>query len=62
MKALGWEMFSFVLTLLVSYIVIGSVSKASELTVILFVLKVAFLFAYERMWHRIRWGKVNGNG
>jgi uncharacterized membrane protein len=58
-KALGWECFSFVLTLLVSYWIVGSVHKATELTAILFVLKVGFLFCYERTWHRIRWGKVN---
>lgn len=61
-KALGWECFSFVLTLGISYAVVGSVTKATELTVLLFIVKVVFLFFYERMWHRIRWGKVNGNG
>lgn len=61
-KALGWETFSFVLTLGVSYFVVGSVAKASELTIILFVIKVLFLFLYERIWHRIRWGKVYGDG
>lgn len=58
-KALGWESFSFVLTLLVSYLVVGSAAKASTLTVILFILKVTFLFMYERIWHQIRWGKEN---
>ena len=61
-KALGWETFSFFLTLGVSYVVVGSASKATELTVILFIVKVAFLFLYERVWHKIRWGKVYGNG
>ena len=56
-KAFGWECFSFVLTLGISYLVVGDISKASWLTGILFVLKVLFLFMYERMWHRIRWGK-----
>lgn len=56
-KALGWESFSFVLTLIVSYLVVGDVGEATELTVILFVLKVVFLFLYERMWHKVRWGK-----
>ena len=56
-KALGWEAFSFVLTLLVSYFVVGDVGEATELTVILFVLKVGFLFLYERAWHKTRWGK-----
>lgn len=58
-KAFGWECFSFILTLAISYAVVGSVAKASKLTIYLFVIKVAFLFLYERLWHRIRWGKVN---
>jgi len=61
-KAFGWESFSFVLTLAISYLVVGNVAKASKLTIYLFVIKVAFLFTYERIWHKIRWGKVNGNG
>jgi uncharacterized membrane protein len=56
-KSIGWESFSFLLTLLVSYVVVGNIVQASELTVILFVLKVTFLYGYERLWHKIRWGK-----
>lgn len=56
-KALGWESFSFVLTLLISWLVTRSLGEATELTVWLFVLKVSFLFLYDRMWKRIRWGK-----
>lgn len=57
-KAFGWECFSFILTLGVSYAVVGSINKATTLTLILFVLKVGFLFLYERAWHRVRWGKI----
>jgi len=56
-KAVGWESFSFVLTLLISLMVTGDVGEASTLTVYLFALKVLFLFLYERVWQRIRWGK-----
>jgi uncharacterized membrane protein len=56
-KSIGWESFSFLLTLLISYAIVGNLVQASELTVTLFVLKVVFLYAYERLWHKIRWGK-----
>lgn len=56
-KAIGWESFSFLLTLLVSWLVTHDIQEASELTVYLFVLKVLFLFLYEQVWQRIRWGK-----
>ena len=58
-KSLGWESFSFLLTLLISYGVVGNIGLASELTVILFVIKVSFLYLYERLWHKIRWGKYS---
>jgi uncharacterized membrane protein/nucleoside 2-deoxyribosyltransferase len=56
-KSVGWEAFSFILTLLISYLVVGSVEKATKLTAILFATKVFFLYGYERLWHKIRWGK-----
>jgi len=56
-KSIGWESFSFLLTLLVSYAIVGNLVQASELTVTLFILKVVFLYSYERLWHKIRWGK-----
>ena len=56
-KSIGWESFSFLLALLVVYFVIGDMEKATVSTVIMFVLKVAFLYMYERLWHKIRWGK-----
>jgi uncharacterized membrane protein len=59
-KSVGWESFSFVLTLLISWIVTQSWGEATELTVALFVLKVMFLFLYERVWQRILWGKNHG--
>jgi uncharacterized membrane protein len=43
--------------LVVSYLVVGDIQEASELTIVLFMLKVPFLYAYERLWHKIRWGK-----
>jgi uncharacterized membrane protein len=60
-KSLGWECVSFLLTLTVSYLVVDSIAKATELTVILFVVKVFWLYLYERMWGRIRWGLINGD-
>jgi|GEM_PF-1186613 len=56
-KSIGWESFSFLLTLLVLYFTVGSVERASMATGVLFGLKVGFLYLYERLWHKIRWGK-----
>jgi uncharacterized membrane protein len=56
-KAATWETFSFFLTLGISYGVTQDFNEASELTIALFILKVLFLFLYERAWHKVRWGK-----
>ena len=58
-KALLWELLSFVITLAISWAVIGDLGEATWLTGLLFVIKVTLLFSYERAWHNIRWGKVD---
>ena len=57
-KALSWEAISFLLTLGVSYLFLGNVEEATELSVVLFTLKVVLLFWYERIFRRVRkWQK-----
>jgi uncharacterized membrane protein len=56
-KSIGWESFSFLIAVLVTYFVLGNLQKASGLTLLLFCVKVPFLYLYERLWHKIRWGK-----
>ena len=58
-KSIGWESFSFLLTLLVLYFAMGNMQKAGGLTLFLFGIKVVFLYLYERLWHKIRWGKYD---
>jgi uncharacterized membrane protein len=60
-KSFVWECFSFLLTLAVSYAVLGSIRQASQLTAILFVLKVWLLSFYDLVWDRIRWGLIDGD-
>ena len=56
-KSIGWEMLSFLIAVLVTYFVLGDLQKASGLTLFLLCVKVPFLYLYERLWHKIRWGK-----
>ena len=56
-KSIGWEMLSFLIAVLVTYVVLGDLQKASSLTLALLCIKVPFLYLYERLWHKIRWGK-----
>ena len=58
-KGFTWESFSFILTLIITYIYTGSVKTSIELTSICFTLKVGFFFLHERIWHQFTWGKKN---
>jgi len=58
-KSLGWECFSFLLALIVSYFFIGCMVKATELSVLMLVMKVSLLYLYDRLWDRIQWGLIN---
>jgi uncharacterized membrane protein len=58
-KALLWEVISFIITLAISWAIIGDLGEATWLTGLLFVIKVTLLFSYERAWHSVRWGKVD---
>lgn len=61
MKGISWETFSFFLTLLVTCWYLQSFSTSVRLTGILFVIKITFFFLHERIWHQVKWGKVQRN-
>lgn len=58
MKGISWETFSFFLTLLVTFWYLQSFSTSVRLTGILFVIKIIFFFLHERIWHKVKWGKI----
>ncbi len=56
-KALSWESFSFVLTVLIIWALTGDLKFTLELSVICQGAKIFFFFLHERVWHKIKWGK-----
>jgi adenylylsulfate kinase len=58
-KAVCWESFSYFLAMIVTYWYLQSFEISLRLTSILFVIKIVFFFAHERLWHKINWGKVS---
>jgi len=57
-KALIWETISFVITLIAVYILQKDMGVSLKFTFALTIVKVIFLYNYERIWKKIMWGKV----
>ncbi len=58
MKGVSWESFSYVLSMIVTYWYLDNFSESFCLTSILFVIKTILFFVHERLWHRIKWGRI----
>ena len=57
-QALIWETISFVITLIAIYILQKDMGVSLKFTFALTIVKVIFLYNYERIWKKIMWGKV----
>jgi uncharacterized membrane protein len=55
-KAIGWESFSLLLTLVIVYLYTGDMKLTVELAVTCQLIKTFFFYLHERIWHRISWG------
>lgn len=56
-KALCWESFSFILTLIIVYLFTGNMKLTVELAVTCQLIKTFFFYLHERIWYRIDWGR-----
>uniref|UniRef100_A0A7R9UHZ6 DUF2061 domain-containing protein n=1 Tax=Pinguiococcus pyrenoidosus TaxID=172671 RepID=A0A7R9UHZ6_9STRA len=64
-KAVAWRLFAVLNTLVVGIFFAGSVSVASKIASTDAVVKTTLMVLYERIWNRIRWGRIentNGDG
>jgi uncharacterized membrane protein len=55
---LVWESFALVVTLVVAYAVLGDARTSLKLTLIAQGIKVLLFWGHERIWMRVKWGKV----
>ena len=60
-KALSWETFSFFVTILIIWAMTGDLRFTVELSIVCQGAKVFFFFLHERIWHRFKWGKEQGD-
>lgn len=57
-KAFTWETMSFIITLVAVYLLYGDINLSIKFTLVLTAVKIIFLYAHERIWKKIMWGKV----
>jgi adenylylsulfate kinase len=57
-KGIVWEGISFILTLLVVYLLYKDIIISIKITLILTAIKVPIYFIHERIWKKIKWGKI----
>lgn len=58
LKGVSWEIISFSLTLLIIYLINKNIMVSLGLSAILTAVKIPFYFIHERVWKKIKWGKI----
>lgn len=58
LKATTWELTAFIITLIAVYLVYGDIEMSLKFSIVLTVIKIFFLYAHERIWKKILWGKI----
>ncbi len=56
-KSVSWRIVGTLDTILISWIVTGTLSLAFSIGLIELVTKMVLYFFHERIWNRISWGK-----
>ena len=57
-KAITWRIFALLITIIVSFAILGSWSVSIAIGIVTSLLKTLFYYIHERLWERTNWGKV----
>jgi adenylylsulfate kinase len=57
-KGISWEIISFILTLVVVFLLYRNIVISLKITLILTAIKIPVYFIHERTWKKIKWGKI----
>lgn len=57
-KAVSWRITGSIDTFLLSWLVTGDVTVAGTISAIEVVTKIGLFYAHERIWGKIRWGRM----
>jgi len=58
LKGAIWEALSFVITTLIIYAIYGNFGNSIKFSLFLTAVKIPFFFINERIWKKIKWGKI----
>ena len=58
-KAILWQLLGFALMALTAWVFTGSMAEGGAIAVTATVLGFVSYFLYERLWSRVRWGRVD---
>jgi uncharacterized membrane protein len=56
-KSVSWRIVGTVDTVLISWLVTGTLTMAFSIGLVELVTKMALYFFHERIWNKIQWGK-----
>jgi uncharacterized membrane protein len=56
-KTISWRIVGTIATIIISYIITGTLALAFSIGVIELVSKLILYFFHERAWNKIKWGK-----
>mgnify|MGYP001429837219 CR=1 FL=1 len=57
-KAITWRIFALLITIIVSFAILGSWSVSIAIGISSNLLKTLFYYIHERLWERTNWGKM----
>ena len=60
-KALTWRILASLDTFLVSFIITGRFDWATGIAIFEIITKSIIYYLHERIWNRVKWGRINSN-
>lgn len=54
-----WRVLATVITFVASYIITGRIDMATGIAIIEIVAKMAAYYYHERVWLKVKWGKIS---
>jgi uncharacterized membrane protein len=60
-KALTWRFLASLDTFLVSFIITGRFDWATSIAIFEIITKSIIYYLHERIWNRVKWGRINSN-
>ena len=57
-KGMVWEAVSFIIVIIAVYLVYGNLTMSIVFSIVLTIIKIPLFFIHERIWKKIKLGKI----